>query len=312
MRACLSEKAFKEYEIEEFCNEATSLVITDEVAYAIATHGYKEVEDAHSPFHGHGKSFMQSSKGCMPCCFRLLRAGQDDWADGLQQSAHFGSIEGVAFILNRLIEKVDGGRLSVVDAILKPDSASCNAMMHAANDTTSGLAGLTIRLLVQAVAFSTADVHEKDKNVRRILNTTDDHGYSPALASASLMNVAAMEGFVQVGARLWDTKTNGRISAAEQSMLDMSLNALGGMTQNPAVGNLIRALKTTSEERECCSYCGKSSESNLLRCSRCLLARYCDRECQKSGYKKHKYVCTSAKVDQDLQWYSSNISAPRP
>ena len=39
------------------------------------------------------------------------------------EAIHFGRSEWVAFCLNRMIEKIDGGKLSVADAILERDSA---------------------------------------------------------------------------------------------------------------------------------------------------------------------------------------------
>jgi len=148
LRACLSEKAWEEFQIEEVCDEATGHIISDDVAYAIATHGYHEVEDSHSPLRGHGETLAQSARGCMPCCFRLSRGGAKDWAAGLQQAVHFGKIEGAAFFLNRLLERIDGK--SLVTTMLQTDEAGCNTMMHAANDMQSGFSWLSIRLLVHA------------------------------------------------------------------------------------------------------------------------------------------------------------------
>ena len=132
LRTCLTDKFLDKIGLEEFCKEHTSHIISEAEAYAIATHGYAEVEDAHNPNHGHGKTLAQSSQGpCMPCTFRLTREGKRDLGAGLQQSCHFGVIEWQAWCLNRLIEGIDDGRLSVVDAILEKDSQGCNAMMHA-------------------------------------------------------------------------------------------------------------------------------------------------------------------------------------
>ena len=306
MRACLSEKAWKEFNIEEFCEKASGEIISDDEAYAIATHGYREVENKHNPMHGHGKSFAQSAKGCNPCCCRLTREGKKDWGAGLQQAAHFGKIEGLAFVLNRLLEKIDGNRKTLVDYMLETDSAGCNTMMHAANDQSSGYSWLSIRMLVHAASFSTPNPDEKEKAVRTVLNKADSHGFTPALASCSLMNRMAMETLAQVGARLYDDKINGRATSQSMRMVQMmtrQLDSMGGEFEH-----MIRTLKSTSDE--ICSYCGKCPETKLSRCGRCFLAKYCNGACQKKHYKKHKLVCTSAKVDQNLDWFASNISAP--
>ncbi len=306
MRTCLSEKAWKEFKIEEFCEEATKHIISDDMAYAIATHGYSEVQDRHNPLHGHGKSFAQSARGCMPCCFRLTREGCKDWAAGLQQAVHFGKIEGAAFVLNRLLERIDGK--SVVPTMLESDEAGCNSMMHAANDMNSGFSWLSIRMLVHAASFSTVDPTEKEMAVRTVLNKADNFGFTPALASCSLMNQPTMETFAQVGARLYDKKINGKAKTKMMKMQDMIMKQLDSMGED--VANMTRALKATSDEL--CSYCGRSPEKKLLSCGRCFLAKYCSGTCQKKHYKKHKFVCSSAKVDEDLDWFASNVSAPRP
>ncbi len=48
------------------------------------------------------------------------------------------------------------------------------------------------------------------------------------------------------------------------------------------------------QERTCC-YCGKSEQESaqkkLSRCSQCKKALYCDRSCQRSGWKTHKENC---------------------
>lgn len=306
MRTCLSEKAWKEFKIEEFCEKATKHIITDDIAYAIATHGYSEVQDKHNPLHGHGKSFAQSARGCMPCCFRLTREGAKDWAAGLQQAVHFGKIEGAAFVLNRLLERIDGK--SVVPTMLESDEAGCNTMMHAANDMNSGFSWLSIRMLVHAASFSTVDPTEKEMAVRTVLNKADNFGFTPALASCSLMNQPTMETFAQVGARLYDKKINGKAKTKLMQMHDMIMGKLDAMGED--VANMTRALKATSDEL--CSYCGRSPEKKLLSCGRCFLAKYCSGTCQKKHYKKHKFVCSSAKVNQDLDWFASNVTAPRP
>lgn len=198
------------------------------------------------------------------------------------EATHFGRSEWVAFCLNRMIEKIDGGKLSVVDAILERDSAGCNSMMHAANDTNSGFSSLSIRMMVAATSYSTPDVYEKEKAVCRILNTFDNHSYSPALAAASLINIKALEVFSELGAKLLDSKVNGRISQQAQQMLRMTEQQLPRM--NPQVGSLIRAIQNGGGI-QCCNYCGNSPE-NLCACGGCWFVKYCNRDCQKKGYKK--------------------------
>jgi len=154
----------------------------------------------------------------------------------------------------------------------------------------------------------TVDPTEKEMAVRTVLNKADTYGYTPALASCSLMNQVAMEMFAQVGARLYDKKINGKAVSKMMKMENMILGRLDSMGEH--IANMTRALKATSEEL--CYYCGRAPENKLLSCGRCFLAKYCSSVCQKKHYRKHKFVCSSAKVDQDLNWFASNVSAPRP
>lgn len=242
---------------------------------------------------------------------RLTREGKDGWGAGLQQAAHFGRSEWIAFCLNRLIEGIDGGKLSVTDAILDTDSASCNSMMHAANDTHSGYCGLSIRMMVAATAYSIVDPREKEKAVRRILNTFDDAGFSPSLAAASLMNIKALECFRDLGAKLLDSKVNGRVSNQVQDMVRTMESQLPMM--NPQVGNLVRAIQNGGGT-ECCNHCGSVPDGKLLACGGCGLAKYCNSSCQKKGWKTHKLVCKTAKqsvVSGDADWFANNIAPPR-
>jgi len=312
LRACVSKKLLEDMDIEKVCLEGTKGILTDELAYSLASHGFEEVESKHSPMRGHATSFTESSQcPCMPCTFRLLRSGDDEWSSGLRQSVHLGKIEWVAFSLNRLIEKIDGDRHKIVDVILEKDEYGCNATMHAANDNTSGYSGLSIKMMVQAVSFSTKDFNQKAKVVRKILNTVDNSGFTPAMACVSMGNVDGLAAFVELGARLWDPKTNRKMAKSIEYACK-SLVHTKMLIADPVTRNLITALQTTSEERECCSYCGKSSATKLLYCSRCNRSRYCNKECQKLGYKKHKFVCTTARVEQTVDWYASNISTPTP
>ena len=128
-------------------------------------------------------------------------------------------------------------------------------MSDAANDYASGYANLTIRTLCHAAAFSTPDPDEKIKVVRTILNKVDNANYGPSLAAASIMNICAMQAFVDLGAHLWYRKTNGNRSQQQKLMANTVLS-MSGMVGRSATGNLIQALKTNSNDRKCCLHCG--------------------------------------------------------
>jgi hypothetical protein len=54
-----------------------------------------------------------------------------------------------------------------------------------------------------------------------------------------------------------------------------------------------------------CSNCDVAPSSALLRCSRCKLAWYCTRSCQRSEWKEHKLACETVVI-------VNNVSATLP
>jgi len=306
-RVCLTDKALKEFGVQEFCDRVTGDWLSDETVYCLATHGFVEVETAHDPRMGHATRFRHSgASGCMPCTFRLLRSGHSEWEDGLQQAVHFGRVEWVAFALNRLLSGVDGR--SVLDVLIEPDPDGCNTLVHAANDKYSGFAGLTVRLLAQAVSFSEPDIAKKPGSIRKMLNS-GRRGSTSSMDCIGVENMVALAAFVDLGARLWNSKGESKRWVLEQIIEE------NGLERDENAMNLIRAIETRSNELVPCSYCGKPptrAKDKLLYCSRCNRSRYCGKSCQKKAYKTHKYVCTTAKVEESTSFYAANISAPRP
>ena len=316
-RACLSKTGMNKLKIEEFCLEATAW-LPDETAYAIATHAFKEVEEAHNPARGHAKELSQTGAGgCMPCACRLVRGSgisSSDWASGLQMAAHNGRIEWTAFALNRLIEGASDK--SVYEIILEGDKQGCNSCHHAANDMHSRLCDTTLRLLAQAVAFCEPNSEEKRAKVRAILEADDTWGMSPALAAVSLNNTVALAAFADLGARFWDNDggskaTPGGATRAMKEGVIKYAERSGSTTMQ----SLVKAIQANTDGRECCAFCGKiprGGKKPLQACSKCGRAFYCNEDCQSRAYSKHKFVCTTATVEHDEAWFSRNISMPKP
>jgi hypothetical protein len=62
-----------------------------------------------------------------------------------------------------------------------------------------------------------------------------------------------------------------------------------------------------------CARCKKFSTDVLQVCSRCRLAHYCSRECQKSDWKFHKVCCKRLRKGQDMVAETARIlTEPRP
>lgn len=60
------------------------------------------------------------------------------------------------------------------------------------------------------------------------------------------------------------------------------------------VGSGFRSMdKVTGKDVESCTYCGKTRADvvSLRKCTRCYSARYCNHDCQKADWKKHKKGC---------------------
>ncbi|KAF8322674.1 hypothetical protein DL93DRAFT_2071580, partial [Clavulina sp. PMI_390] len=62
-----------------------------------------------------------------------------------------------------------------------------------------------------------------------------------------------------------------------------------------------------------CGYCRKTVP-DMGQCSRCKLVKYCDKECQRLAWPKHKTVCklSSAKPKGSASTKSSSPSVPKP
>ena len=68
-------------------------------------------------------------------------------------------------------------------------------------------------------------------------------------------------------------------------------------------------LKDTKKAREPCLNCGKSNPKMNV-CSKCKVAKYCSKECQKSHWKQHKSTCTTpaAKEGAEVATVNLNVS----
>lgn len=66
-------------------------------------------------------------------------------------------------------------------------------------------------------------------------------------------------------------------------------------SSNPDIGSvLVPSSSTLLEGLNECHHCGKDKKEDgkeLMKCSRCRIARYCSSECQRGDWKEHKKVC---------------------
>ena len=80
-----------------------------------------------------------------------------------------------------------------------------------------------------------------------------------------------------------EDKTNKYKSSVEQK-------------SSPAVKDELKPTESSqkgdnsSKTQKLCAYC-KASKPKMLKCGRCLAVHYCDRECQKADYPRHKKTC---------------------
>lgn len=58
-----------------------------------------------------------------------------------------------------------------------------------------------------------------------------------------------------------------------------------------------------------CDVCGLAS-NNLKRCSQCLVARFCNPECQRNGYSEHKKVCFDGKTGRTTGVTEAMLTLP--
>ena len=282
--------------------------LNDVDAYCIATHNYKEVEAIHTPCRGHSKTLDHSGRAnCMPCCCRIVRSGGRDWGAGLQGTAHVGSIDALCFYLNRLCDKKEGA----LPYMLERDKYGCNAIMHAANDNVSGLSATSIRLLAHA-----ASLQGGTKSARRLVNSTDTNGYSPAAACITTHNETGLRALLGLRGRLWPSvkksKHEYRMKMPKdlKKTLKMTLKfKKSDPTCTPKFRMLINAIVANSNDKASCSHCGKTAvgKRKLLACGICRRARYCNKKCQNANFPNHKFIC-KPNVERDPEWYARNVS----
>lgn len=62
---------------------------------------------------------------------------------------------------------------------------------------------------------------------------------------------------------------------------------------NAASATIAAQQTSDAAHRRCCECCGAAADSSkqVLRCSRCMVVRYCDKACQKAHWREHKKTC---------------------
>jgi hypothetical protein len=83
---------------------------------------------------------------------------------------------------------------------------------------------------------------------------------------------------------------------AKQAGVEAALSTLLARTQPPPATaiRLAAALAKVPAPRRMCDGCGTADAPKLMRCSRCLAARFCGQACMRASWPAHKTVCTPA------------------
>jgi len=66
-------------------------------------------------------------------------------------------------------------------------------------------------------------------------------------------------------------------------------------------------VKDTTKSHECCLKCGKTN-AKMNVCSKCKVAKYCSKDCQKSHWKQHKSTCTPPEAKDGAEVATVNLS----
>lgn len=68
-------------------------------------------------------------------------------------------------------------------------------------------------------------------------------------------------------------------------------------------GGNVEIMRLVGDQELVCASCGKVSEGagKLMRCAACKTSHYCDRDCQKLHWKKHKRACKWRKTRSELK-----------
>ncbi|KAH8668637.1 hypothetical protein BX600DRAFT_510713 [Xylariales sp. PMI_506] len=88
----------------------------------------------------------------------------------------------------------------------------------------------------------------------------------------------------------WDVAARHAVRAAISPVFSVPF------VEDTIDAEMLRAGGLLGAKEETCRNCGKTKEMNggkLLQCSRCKEVSYCDRNCQKADWKKHRMECSS-------------------
>ena len=84
---------------------------------------------------------------------------------------------------------------------------------------------------------------------------------------------------------------------AKRAGVEAALSAMLARTQPPkpfnraAAERVLAALAKVPAPRAC-DGCGTTDAAKLMRCSRCMAARFCGQACMRASWPAHKLVCT--------------------
>lgn len=95
---------------------------------------------------------------------------------------------------------------------------------------------------------------------------------------------------------------NDRIVGGSRCFANIRLPNSTGATVTKCLRQRLQVLKHTTaakvdKQLHSCGACGKALTAKASKCSRCRVVYYCDAECQKAHWKRHKLVCGKAGGD---------------
>jgi len=84
--------------------------------------------------------------------------------------------------------------------------------------------------------------------------------------------------------------------------------------QNGFDGISIKSGVESSKVKRCCVKCGISegTKGKLMQCSRCKLAYYCSKDCQKADWKSHKEFCKTVSKQEEKAKSTTSTTSPKP